>query len=214
MEILSCAQNDDVFGQGLVFGFFVIAQGGELGVEELGGEGSGEGFEGGLLGGGEGCAGGGEARGGAFQFGLADGFSGLLQGDDGGDGVAGLLALKVELDLAADDGFGGGGLATAVGEVGGGDLLEVVNVVDEAALDLVHEGIDIARDGDVDEEDGAVAAEFHEALAVGAEEDGLRGAGGGEDDVGAGGLGVELVEGNDLGGAGEAGAVDFNRPVG
>ena len=42
----------------LLFGLF--AEGGELGMEELGGEGAGEGFDGGLLGGGEGCAGGGE----------------------------------------------------------------------------------------------------------------------------------------------------------
>ena len=196
----------------LLFGFF--AEGGELGVEELGGEGAGEGFDGGLLGGSEGCAGGGEAGGGAFEFGLADGFGGLLQGDDDGDGVAGLQALVVELDLAGDDGFGGGGFSAAVGEVGGGDLLQVVNVVDEAAFDLVHEGIDVAGDGDVDEEHGAVAAEFEEALAVGAEEDGLRRAGGGEDDVCAGGLVVELVEWDDLGGAGEARAVDGNGAVG
>ena len=98
---------------------------------------------------------------------------------------------QVEIDLAGDDGFGGGGLAAAVGEVGCGDLLQVVDVVDEAAFDLVHERIDVAGDGDVDEEHGAVAAALHKALAVGAEEDGLRGAGGGEDDVGAGGLGVE-----------------------
>jgi len=196
----------------LVFGFF--AEGGELGVEELGGEGAGEGFDGGELGWSEGCAGGGEAAGGAFELGLADGFGGLLQGDDGGDGVARIHALEVELDLAGDDGFGGGGLSAAVGEVGGGDLLEVVDVVYEAAFDLVHEGIDVAGDGDVDEEHGAVAAALHEALAVGAEEDGLRGAGGGEDDVCASSLGVKLVEGNDLGGAGEAGAVDCKRPVG
>jgi len=138
----------------------------------------------------------------------------VLQGNDGGDGVSRLLSLEVEIDLAADDVFGGGGLSAAVGEVSGGDLLQVIDVVDEAAFDLVHEGIDVAGDGDVDEEHGAVSAAFHEALAVGAVEDGLRGAGGGEDDVGAGGLGVELVEGNDLGGAGEAAAVDGNRPVG
>ena len=196
----------------LVFGFF--AEGGELGVEELGGQRAGEGVDSGLLGGSKGGAGGGEADGGAFELGLADGLGGLLQGDDGGDGVARLQALVVELDLAADDGFGGGGLSAAVGEVGGGDLLEIVDVVDEAAFDLVHARIDIAGDGDVDEEHGAVAAAFEKALAVGAVEDGMLGAGGGEDDVGAGGLVVEEVEGDDLGGAGEARAVDCNGAVG
>ena len=62
----------------LVFGFF--AEGGELGVEELGGERAGEGFDGGLLGGSEGGAGGGEAGGGAFELGLADGLGGVAAG--------------------------------------------------------------------------------------------------------------------------------------
>ena len=183
-------------------------------MEELGGQRAGEGFDGGELGWSKGCAGGGETGVDALDLGLANGFGGLLQSDDGGDGVARLQALEVEFYLAGDDGFGGGGLAAAVGEVGGGDLLEVVDVVYEAAFDLVHEGIDVARDGDVDEEHGAVAAALHEALAVGSVEDGLGGAGGGEDDVCASSLGVKLVEGNDLGGAGEAGAVDCKRPVG
>ena len=82
----------------------------------------------------------------------------LLEGLDGGDGVAGLEAFVVLVHFPADDGFGGGGFAAAIGEVGGGDLLEVVDVVDEAAFDLVHAGVDVAGDGDVDEEHGAVAA--------------------------------------------------------
>ena len=183
-------------------------------MEELGGQRAGEGVDGGLLGGSEGGAGGGEADGGAFELGLADGLGGVLQGDDGGDGVARLQALKVELDLAADDLFGGGGLSAAVGEVGCGDLLEVVDVVDEAAFDLVHARIDVAGDGDVDEEHGAVAAALEELLAVGTVEDGMLGAGGCEDDVCARGLVVEEVEWDDLGGAGEARAVDCNGAVG
>ena len=77
-----------------------------------------------------------------------------------------------------------------------GDLLEVVDVVDEAAFDLVHARVDVAGDGDVDEEHGAVAAAVQEVLAVRAAEDLLRRAGGGDDDVGAVGLLVELVEGD------------------
>ena len=49
-----------------------------------------------------------------------------------------LQPLLVLLDFGADDVLGGGGLAAAVGEVRGGDLLQVVDVVDEAAFDLVH----------------------------------------------------------------------------
>jgi len=196
----------------LLFGFF--AEGGELGVEELGGEGAGEGFEGGLLGGSEGGAGGGETGVDALQLGLADGLGGLLQGDDGGYGVARLQALLVELDLAGDDGFCGGGFAAAVGEVGGGNLLQVVDVVDEATFHLVHERIDVAGDGDIDEKHRAIAAALHEALAVGAVEDSLLRAGGCDDDVGTRGLLVEVVEGDDLGCAGEAGPVDGDGSIG
>ena len=64
----------------------------------------------------------------------------------------------VFVDFPADDGLGGCGFAAAIGEVGGGDLLEVVDVVDEAAFDFVHARVDVAGDGDVDEEHGAVAA--------------------------------------------------------
>ncbi len=68
-----------------------FAEGDELGVEELGGEGAGEGFDGGVLLGGEV----GEAFCGAGELGFADGFGVLLEGEDGGDGVAGLEALLV-----------------------------------------------------------------------------------------------------------------------
>ena len=145
-----------------------------------------------------------ETLGGAGEFGLADALGVLLQGEDGGDGVADVEALLVLVDLFGDDGLGLFGLAAAVGEVGLGDLMEVVDVVDEAAFDLVHAGVDVAGDGDVDEEHRAVATALEHVLAVGAAEDLLRGAGGADDDVGAVGLGVELLEGQDLGGAGGA----------
>ena len=59
-----------------------------------------------------------------------------------------MLAVLFHFDT--NDLFSGGRLAAAVGEVRGGDLLEVVDVVDEAAFDLVHFGVDVTRDGDVD----------------------------------------------------------------
>lgn len=138
-----------------------------MGVEEFGGERAGEGFYGFALLGGEV----GEAFGGAGEFGLTDGFGALLEGEDGRNGVAGLKALVVFVDFPTDDGFGGFGLAAAVGEVGRGNLLEVVDIVDEAAIDLVHARVDVAGDGDVDEEHGAVATALEEVLAVGAAED-------------------------------------------
>ena len=141
----------------------------------------------------------------------------LLEGLDGGDGVARLEAFVVLLHFPADDGFCGGSFAAAIGEVGGSDLLEVVDVVDEAAFDLVHAGVDVAGDGDIDEEHGPVSAALQEVLAVRAAEDFLRGTGGGDDDVGAGGLFVECVEGDGFGidnRAGEVGGDDFGAGLG
>ena len=171
-------------------------------MEEFGGEGAGEGFNGFALGWGEI----GEPFGGAGQLGFADGLGVLLEDEDGGDCIAGLETLLVLGYFLGDDVLGCSGLAAAIGEVDGGYLLEVVNVVDEAAFDVVHFGIDVARNGDVDEEHGTVAAAVEELLAVGPGEDVLRGSGAGDDDVGAVGLLVEGVEGDDGGVA--AGAVE------
>ncbi len=163
-------------------------------VQELCRERAGEGFDGFALGGSES----GQLGLGAAEFGLADGFGVLLKRLNGGNRVESLETLEVLVYFAGDDGFGGFGLAAAVGEVGLSDLLKVVDVVDEAAFDLVHAGIDVAGDGDVDEEHGAVAAAVEEVLAVRAAEDFLWCSGRGNDDVGAVGLLVELIEGDDL----------------
>ncbi len=102
--------------------------------------------------------------------------------------------------LLAYDGFGGFGFAAAHGLILSGDLLEIVDIVDEAAFDVVDSGGDIAGDGDVDEEDGAVFAALKESAGVVSLDDlGLPHRGGtcaGDDDVGAVGLLVELVERN------------------
>jgi len=134
----------------------------------------------------------------AAKFGLPNGLGVLLERLDSGDSVEGLKALEVLIDLAGDDGLGGFGFAAAVGEVGLSDLLQVVDVVDEATLHVVHARVDVAGDGDIDEEHGTVAAALEEVLAVGSSKDLLRRAGGGDDDVGAVGLLVELIEGDDL----------------
>ncbi len=174
-------------------------------MEELGGERASEGFDGRLLGWGE--AGGGEFGECAGEFGLADLLGGLLEGEDGGDSISGLETLLVPGYFFGDDVFGRLRFPAAVGEVGLGDLLEVVDVVDEAAFDFVHAGVDVAGDGDVDEEHGAVAATLEEVLAVGAAEEFLGGTGGGDDDVGAGCLLVEVFVGDD--GGGDGGVEEF-----
>ncbi len=83
--------------------------------------------------------------------------------------------------------FGVSGAAAAFGHVRGGHLLQVVDVVDEQALELVHRRVHVARYGDIDEEHGPVAAAVQERFAVFGAEDVVRGAGGGDDDVGLGG---------------------------
>ena len=94
------------------------------------------------------------------------------------------------LHFPADNGFGGGGLAAAIGKVCGGDLLKVVDVIDKAAFDFVHAGVDIAGDGDVDEEHGTVATGVEELLAVRTVKDFLWGSCTGDDDVSTRGLSV------------------------
>jgi hypothetical protein len=135
----------------------------------------------------------------------------LLEGLDGWDGVARLNTLLIFVYFPADDCLCGLGLAAAVCEVGGGDLLEIVDVVNEATFDLVHAGVDVTGDGDVDEEHGAVAAAVQEVLTVGASEDLLRGSGTGDNDVGAIGLLVKRVEGDDC--SGDRGVEEFGSEL-
>jgi len=171
----------------------VFAESGELRVQELGGEGLGEGFDGSLLLGCEGLRG--ETLGGAGELLLANGFGGELELLDGFDGRGLREACAVAFDFAGDDGFCGFGFAAADGLVLRGYLLKVVHVVDEAAFELVDLGGYVAGDGDVDEEDGTVAAAMQEGAGFFRGED-LAGSGAGDDDVGAVGLLVKLIEGD------------------
>jgi hypothetical protein len=159
-------------------------------VEQLGGEGPGQAVDAGELIRSEGLAR--ELLGDAGYFLQAERFcveKKLL--DSFGCGGLG-EAVVVAVDFPADDGLGGFGFAAADGLVAGGDLLEVVDVVDEAAFDAVDVGGNVAGDGDVDEEDGAVAAALEEGAGVGDSEK-LTCAGAGDDDVGAVGLLVDIV---------------------
>ena len=140
-----------------------------------------------------------ETRMNALDLGEANFFCSLLQRDDGRSGVDGALALMEALDFGGDDRLGVNGLDAALFHVRGGDLLQVVDVVDEDAVELVQLRIDVARDGDIDEEHGPVAALVKEGLAVLGAEDGMRRAGGADDDVGAAGGVIEMLEFDDLG---------------
>ena len=99
---------------------------------------------------------------------------------------------------AAISALGVDGLAAALLHVGRGHLLQVVDVVDKDAVQLVHLRVHVAGHGNVDEKHGAVAAAVQEGLPVLGAEDGVRRAGGADDDVGAAGGLVKLVEWNHL----------------
>src|ERR1019366_3551479 len=133
----------------------------------------------------------------AAQFRLADLFGLALQGDDGRGDVDGALTLVESLYLRGDERLGIGGLGAAFSHVRCGDGLQVVDVVDEDSVDLIHRRLDIARDSNINEENGPVATALHEGLSVFTAENGVRRAGRGNDDVGFGCRFVKLVEGND-----------------
>ena len=122
----------------------------------------------------------------------------ILQRDDGGHHVAGLDAGVKALHLAVDDSFGKFRLLPAAGNMGGDRLLQIVNVVNEDAVQFVHLRVNIARDSNVDKEHGTILAAAEEHFAMLAAEDGTGGAGRGDHDVGAVAGFVEFVEVNGL----------------
>ncbi len=121
----------------------------------------------------------------AIDFRLADRLQMLLQRHDRGHDIERLQPRQELVDLELDDGFGAIGLDAAVGDVRRDNLLQVVDVVHEDAVELVHLRIDIARHSNVDEEHRTVAAAAQKLLAMLFAEDGVRRAGGSDDDVGA-----------------------------
>ena len=117
----------------------------------------------------------------------------VLQRHDGGHYVEGLQAGMEALDFEVDDGFRPLGFFSAIGYVGGDRLLQVIDVVDEDAVELVHLRIDVARHGDIDEEHGPVFAAAGNVLRVHGG-NGVRGAGRSDHDVGAVAGVIEIVE--------------------
>ena len=96
------------------------------------------------------------------KLGLANLFGLALQRDDGRCNVDGAAALMEALDLGVDERLGVAGLRLRSAMCEAATCLQVVDVVDKDAFELVHRRIDVARDGDVDEEHGPVAAAMHE----------------------------------------------------
>ena len=116
------------------------------------------------------------------------------------DAIAGTTsseALPVEegIRLAGDDALGACGLLTAACERLRYDGLEVVHVVEVAALEVVDRRVEVARHGEVDEEERGATAGALNALELGAREDRPRRARAGDDDVCVREALLELVEG-------------------
>ncbi len=121
------------------------------------------------------------------------------------DSVTGRLrdAVAVARHLAGHNRLGRLGLAIAHCLVLHRDLLQVVDVVHEAAVDLIHFGSHVARHGDVDEEHGPILAALqHGARTLRRKH--LAGARAGDDDVGAMRLLMQLIERNHAGGDGRS----------
>ena len=108
------------------------------------------------------------------------------------------------VDLKLHDSFRAIGFHAAICHVRRYHLLQIVNIVDEDAVQLVHLRIDVAWDSDIDEEHGAIAATAQEALAVFLAEDRMGRAGRRDDDIGLGNSFVELIEWNCV-------AIEFSR---
>ncbi len=96
-------------------------------------------------------------------------------------------------DVGVEEFFGGGDFGGAFVAIAGGDVLEVIDVVEVDVVEFADGGFDIAGDGQVDDDSGAIAAGFEEGFEMGDGEEGDGGAGGGEDDVGGGEEGVEGI---------------------
>src|SRR5579859_8040717 len=69
------------------------------------------------------------------------------------------------------------GLFLALGSVVGRHRLQIVHIVNEHPVQLVYVGVDIARHGNINEEHGAIAPAFKQALTMLAAEERLGRAG-------------------------------------
>lgn len=97
-----------------------------------------------------------------------------------------------------DDLFAEAELAFAFAAAFVGDGLEGVDVVEVDAFDFVDSGLDVAWDGDVDDEEGPPAALFHDGLDGGGLDDEVGRGGGGDEDIDLGEAAFPFVEADGL----------------
>ena len=102
----------------------------------------------------------------ALELGAADVLELLPERDDRRDGAARTEPRAEPADFLGDDGLGAQDLARAAREVFADRRLQVVDVVEEDLLDFTGRRLDVARHGDVDDEERTVAARPHHGLDV------------------------------------------------
>ena len=107
----------------------------------------------------------------------------LAQGSDRGHHVERRVPLAEACRLGRHDRLGALGLAAATGEALGDDGFEVVDVVEEAPLELGDRRLDVARDGQVDQEERRSPAPAEPLLDIRPLEHEARRARRGDDDV-------------------------------
>ena len=95
-------------------------------------------------------------RAGFLELGPYDAFRLFLERHDGGNHPQCILPALIVQDLLADDGLRPFRFLPAAFHVFVHNVLEVVDVVEEDVVDVPRSGIDVPRDGDVDEEQEAV----------------------------------------------------------
>ena len=127
------------------------------------------------------------------QLRLADRLEPLAERDDGGDDLARLHPRGEPRHFLFDDRFGALELPAAPGEVLVDDRPQVVDVVEEHLIEVPDGRLDVARHGDVDDEERPVAPRPHGLLDPRPSEHRIRRPGRGDHDVGGGQRVVEPV---------------------
>ena len=122
----------------------------------------------------------------AIQLGLPQGLKMLLQTDDGRHHLGGLGARLKLAHLFVHQGLSAYGLFAPVAQVRLHHLLQIVDVVNKDAVQVIQPGINVARHRNVDEEHRAVLACLQKLFAMLFAEDGMWRARRADDDVGPG----------------------------
>ena len=100
------------------------------------------------------------------------------------------------IHLIGDDHLRLAGFLLALGGVGGGDLVEIVDIIQKCVVNIVDPGIDITGHGDIDKEDRPVMPPANGPLHLALAQYVMGRAGGADDDIRHGQIIVEFLEGD------------------